>query len=312
MTLVFQVIAAFVLDLILGDPRPYPHPVKIISQIARTGESFTRWLFRNQKLAGIITTLSVIIISYFGIFFIIDLLGKLHPFAGIASSIFFIYSTLSIRSLFDESLPVFKFLKEENLPEARKSLSNIVGRDTENLDEEGIVRATVETVAESTVDGIISPLFYAVIGGAPMAMAYKAANTMDSLFGYKNEKYIEFGWGSARLDDLANWLPARLSVPLMTVAAAVCGLNGSKAWTIANRDGRKHPSPNAGFPEAAMAGALGIQLGGINHYSGIENHKPLLGDSGQKLEIKYIIQSQKLMFISSFLAMLVLLAYGSI
>lgn len=303
MSLTLQVISAFILDLILGDPRPYPHPVKIIAKIALICERFSLKLISNRKMAGIVTTLSVVLISYFSVYFVIYQLNTFHLYAGIAGSIFFIYSSLSIRSLFDESLPVYNFLKETKLPEARKSLSHIVGRDTENLDEEEIVRATVETVAESTVDGVIAPLFFAIIGGAPLAIAFKAISTMDSLFGYKNEKYIEFGWAPARLDDLANWLPARLAMPLMAVGATLCGLNGSRAWAISCRDGNKHPSPNAGIPEAAMAGALGIQLGGISYYSGIENKKPLLGEPLRRTEIPDIPECQKIMLVSACLAL---------
>ncbi len=303
MSLTLQVISAFLLDLILGDPRPYPHPVKIIAKLAIAFEILSRKLISNQKIAGIVTTLSIVLISYVGVYSIIYQLSTLHPFAGIAGSIFFIYSSLSIRSLFDESLPVYKFLKEAKLPEARKSLSNIVGRDTEKLDEGAIVRATVETVAESTVDGVISPLFFACIGGAPLAIAYKAISTMDSLFGYKNEKYFEFGWAPARLDDFANWLPARLAMPLMAAGASLCGLNGSRAWTISCRDGNKHPSPNAGIPEAAIAGALGIQLGGISFYSGVESRKPLLGEPLRRTEIPDITECHKIMFVSACLAL---------
>lgn len=310
MSLTLQIISAFILDLIFGDPRAYPHPVKIIARTAIAFEFLTLKLFSNQKAAGIITAFLVALISYGCVHFIIYQMGLLHHFAGVAVSVFFIYSSLSIRSLFDESLPVIKFLKEKKMPEARKRLSNIVGRDTKNLDEEGIVRATIETVAESAVDGIISPLFFSVIGGAPLAVAYKAINTMDSLFGHKNEKYIKFGWGPARLDDLANWLPARFSIPLIAAGAALCGLSGSKAWTMACRDGKKHPSPNAGIPEAAMAGALGIQLGGISYYSGVENKKPLLGEPVRKTEISSIAESQKIMFVSACLALALFIGLG--
>lgn len=305
MSLPLQVITAFLLDLIIGDPRSYPHPVKVIAKIALACENFTRGFLKNKKVAGIITTLLVVLASYCFVYFIIALLNHLHPFAGIAGSIFFIYASLSVRNLFEVSLPIQKFLSDTQLPEARKSLSNIVGRDTQNLDEQGILRATVETIAESTVDGIISPLFYAVIGGAPLAISFKAVSTMDSLFGYKNEKYLEFGWAPARLDDLANWIPARISIPFMTLGAVLGGGNGKNAWKIACRDGHKHPSPNSGIPEAAMAGALGIQLGGSSFYSGIENNKPLLGDPINKSETLDITKSHKIMFASSCLALVI-------
>jgi len=311
MSLTFQIFVAFILDMILGDPHGYPHPVKIIAKLATRIESFSRSRIHNQQIAGLLTTSSVVLFCFGSTYLIISLLTMLHPLAGDLGSIFFIYTSLSIRNLFDESRPIFSFLKKEQLSEARKTLANIVGRDTQNLKEEEVVRATVETVAESTVDGIIAPLFYAVLGGAPLVITYKAISTMDSLFGYKNKKYIEFGWASARLDDFANWLPARLAIPIISMSAPLCGLNGRRAWAIAWRDGRKHPSPNAGIPEAAMAGALGIQLGGTSYYSGIENAKPLLGDACQEIESPDIIQSQKLMFASAFLTLAVFLAYGN-
>lgn len=307
MSLTIQIAIAFMADLLLGDPKGYPHPVKIIARLAYGTEKLSRKILSNHKLAGVITTVTVVATSFLIVWMTIQGLALIHPSLGWVASIFFIYTTLSVRSLFDESRPVFQYLREANLSKARESLSRIVGRDTIRLEEDQIVRATVETVAESTVDGIIAPLFFAVLGGAPFAMAYKAINTLDSLFGYKNETYRDFGWAPARLDDFANWLPARLSLPIISVGAILCGLNGRKAWFIARRDGRKHPSPNSGIPEAAMAGALGVQLGGISYYSGIENIKPLIGDADQKLQFPDIVQSQKLMFASAFLALIVFL-----
>ena len=178
----------------------------------------------------------------------------------------------------------------------------IVGRDTENLDNKNIVRATVETVAESTVDGIIAPLFFAVLGGAPGVIAYKAVNTMDSLFGYKNDKYFYFGWASARLDDLANWVPARISIPIIATGAMITGLNGKNAMAVGLRDGSNHPSPNSGYSEATMAGALEVRLGGNNYYSGKLNIKPYIGDDLRKLEFSDIEKSHKLMFSSASIA----------
>ncbi len=311
MSLTIQIAIAFIADLLLGDPKGYPHPVKIIARLAYGTEKLSRRILSNQKLAGIITTIIVLVTSFLMVWLMILGFSYIHPSLGLVASIFFIYTTLSVRSLFDESRPIFQHLRKNNINKARESLSRIVGRDTTHLEEDQIVRATVETVAESTVDGIIAPLFFAVLGGAPLAIAYKAINTMDSLFGYKNETYRDFGWAPARFDDLANWLPARLSMPIIALGAILSGLNGKKAWAIARRDGRKHPSPNSGIPEAAMAGALGVQLGGISYYSGIENKKPLLGDPDQKLQFPNIVQSQKLMFVSAFLALVVFLIYDN-
>jgi len=303
MSLSIQIVIAFITDLLLGDPKGYPHPVKIIARLAYGTESLSRKILSNHKLAGIITTITIVSTSFSLVWLIIKGMAYIHPSLGWFASIYFIYTTLSIRSLFDESRPVFQFLKETNIIKARESLSRIVGRDTANLKENEIVRATVETVAESTVDGIISPLLFAVLGGAPLAVAYKAINTMDSLFGYKNETYRDFGWAPARLDDLANWVPARLALPVISIGAFFCGLSGRKSLAIALRDGSKHPSPNSGLPEAAMAGALGIRLGGASFYSGQLNEKPFIGDNLRELELSDITQSQKIMFTASFLGL---------
>ena len=303
MSLAIQIAIAFIADLILGDPKDYPHPVKMIARLAFGVEKVSRNFFSNLKFAGIVTTVSVVTSSFFVVWLVIQGLNQLHPWLGLTASIFFIYTTLSIRSLFDESRPVLKYLKETNIIKARESLSKIVGRDTANLKQNEIVRATVETVAESTVDGIIAPLFFAALGGAPLAIAYKAINTMDSLFGYKNEKFRDFGWAPARLDDLANWIPARLALPVIATGAFFCGLSARKSLAIAMRDGSKHPSPNSGLPEAAMAGALGVCLGGASVYSGEIIEKPFIGDNIRELELSDISHSHKLMFITSILGL---------
>jgi adenosylcobinamide-phosphate synthase len=303
MSLTYQIAIAFIADLLIGDPKGFPHPVKIIARLACGVEAFSRKTFSSLRLAGIITTITVVAASFVSVWLIVRGLDQIHPWLGWVASGFFIYTTLSVRSLFDESRPVLQFLKEPNLFKARESLSNIVGRDTTNLEKGEIVRATVETVAESTVDGIIAPLFFAVLGGAPLAVAFKAINTMDSLFGYKNDTYRDFGWASARLDDLANWFPARLALPVIAVSAALCGLSGRNSLAMAIRDGSKHPSPNSGLPEAAMAGALGVRLGGTSFYSGKINVKPFIGDNLRELELSDISQSHKIMFATSLLAL---------
>jgi adenosylcobinamide-phosphate synthase len=308
MSLSLQITIAFAADLLIGDPKNYPHPVNIIAHLAYRVESFSRNTFSNLKLSGILTTITVVSLSYSVIWLVIRGFSNIHPWLGGAVSVYFIYASLSVRSLFDESRPVLNYLKETNLIKAREILSNIVGRDTGNLEKKEIVRATVETVAESTVDGIIAPLFFALIGGAPLAIAYKAINTMDSLFGYKNDSYRDFGWASARLDDLANWFPARLALPIIAVSACLCGLSGKNSLSMAMRDGNKHPSPNSGFPEAAVAGALGVRLGGTSLYSGKINVKPYIGDDLRELELSDITQCHKIMFLSSLLSLLVVIS----
>jgi adenosylcobinamide-phosphate synthase len=312
MSLTTQIAIAFILDLLIGDPKGYPHPVRIIAQSALSLEIFFRKTFSNHKFSGILTTLTVVTASFLTVWLLVQSMSLIHPSLGWAVSVFFIYTSLSIRSLYDESRPVRQSLKEANLVKARERLSNIVGRDTHHLQQNEIVRATVETVAESTVDGIIAPLFFAALGGAPLAIAYKSINTMDSLFGYKNATYLDFGWASARLDDLANWLPARLSLPVIAVGAMLCGQSGKNSLAIALRDGCKHPSPNSGFPEAAMAGALGVRLGGASSYNGEINIKPFIGDNARELEISDIDRSHKIMFSASLLALAVVVIIGKI
>ncbi|MCX5710967.1 MAG: adenosylcobinamide-phosphate synthase CbiB [Candidatus Omnitrophica bacterium] len=216
-----------------------------------------------------------------------------------AISIIIIFTSLSVKDLGVESLLVFSALKEGNLNKARASLSKIVGRDTAKLDEKEIIRATVETVAEGIVDGIISPLFYAFLGGASLAMAYKAINTLDSMVGYKNKQYINFGWAAAKIDDIANYIPARLSVIFLLLTSWLSGYSPVKAWNIIIRDGRKNPSPNSGLPEAAIAGALGIRLGGLNYYDSTAVQKPHIGEGINALDKSHIKEAIKIAYITS-------------
>jgi adenosylcobinamide-phosphate synthase len=199
---------------------------------------------------------------------------------------------------------VYRALEKEDVDSARKNLSLIVGRDTHSLDKQDIIRATIETVSENTVDGIISPLFYAFIGGAPLALAYKAVNTLDSMVGYKNERYKDFGWASAKIDDWANFIPARLSIMFLPVACWLAGKNGLNSWKLVWRDGKKNPSPNSGIPQAAVAGALGIQLGGMNFYNSIPSPKLLIGDRLNSLKIGHIKESIKVSYICSVLVLI--------
>lgn len=221
-----------------------------------------------------------------------------------AFSSFFIFTTLSTKNLGEEAFLVYHALEEDNLKLARERVSQIVGRDTKDLSRDEIVRATIETVAENTVDGIVSPLFYAVLGGAPLAMVYKAVNTLDSMVGYKNEKYHQFGWFSAKMDDLANYIPARLSVLLIPIASLLVRQRSLMALRIIFRDGKKSPSPNAGIPEAGFAGALGIQLGGVNIYQEIKEYRPILGEKLKRKSPKDILQAIRLSYAVSMLMFL--------
>jgi len=306
-----EIITAYFLDLIVGDPYWLPHPVRIIGKVI---EYLARVLRKNnqnqraEKIKGIFLTVITVGLSYYIIYFLIYIAGIISPGIKFAFSSFFIFTALSTKNLGEEAFSVYRALKENNLELARERVSRIVGRDTRDLDENGIVRATVETVAENTVDGIISPLFYAVLGGAPLAMAYKAVNTLDSMVGYKNEKYLYFGWFSAKLDDLANYLPARISVILIPVASLMLRQRGLAALRAIFRDGKKSPSPNAGIPEAGFAGALGIQLGGVNFYQGVEEYRPVLGEKLKRKSSKDILQAIRLSYTVSTLMLLSSLA----
>ncbi len=312
----YQIISAYVLDIILGDPHWFPHPVKFIGRMIEWAENKLRQCKWNLKFTGVILALSIITFTFIITYFVIYVCGLAHFLLGIAVNCFFIYTSLSINSLSKESRKVYYLLKAKRLPEARESLSMIVGRDTKDLNESEIVRATIETVAENTVDGILAPLFYACIGGAPLALAYKAINTLDSMIGYKNEKYKELGWFSAKLDDAANWIPARLSVIFIPIAAFILRMSLKQSIKSIIKDSNKSPSPNAGIPEAGFAGALGIQLGGTNYYGGIAHERPVIG-IGNRTKVKEdILKSINLMRIASLLlvifAAILLISFKSV
>lgn len=298
-----EIVLAYLLDLWIGDPKNFPHPVRWIGQAAGIMEVRARRFFLNPFIAGCVTTVLLLFITIGGAWFLLWILGRMHPFLEVCGSIYLMYACFSVRSLYDESKPVADYLHKGKINEARISLSHIVGRDTESLDERGIMRATVETVAENTIDGIVAPLFYACLGGAPLALGYKCINTLDSIFGYRNETYEWFGKFPARLDDVANWIPARIGGALMVLASWLCRYRGLNAWRIMLRDGGKHSSPNAGIPEAAMAGALGLQLGGSSNYQGISVNKPYIGDFHKNIEIDDISRSHCVMFAASFLSL---------
>jgi len=218
---------------------------------------------------------------------------------------FVIYTTLATKCLKDEAIKVYNVLKTGDLEKSRIQLSYIVGRDTTELSEKEIIRATVETVAENTVDGIISPMFYAFVGGAPLAMAYKAINTLDSTVGYKNDKYLNLGFASAKLDDIVNYVPCRLSVLIMPIASMILGYNAKNSFRIGIRDRKNHKSPNCALSEGAVAGALGIQLGGTNVYFGKEVYKPTIGDNMTNINVENIVDTNRIMYMSSLVSLLI-------
>jgi len=282
-----ELILAFILDLAIGDPRWLPHPVRIIGRAIMYVENLLRALFhgRGERTAGILLVILTVIPSALIAFFILMLLRQATAgFLLIISKAVLIYligTTIALQELISSAKQVIDSVEAGMLDDARRHLSMIVGRDTTDLSEEGILRATIETLAENLSDGVIAPLFYLAIGGLPLAMAYKAINTLDSMIGYKNEKYIRFGWAAARLDDIANYIPARLSGLLIVISSFIIQRSFSAARHAMNimlRDGTNHTSPNSGVPEAAMAGALGVRLGGPSTYGGVIVAKPYIGN----------------------------------
>lgn len=288
MRLEYQILFAVVLDLALGDPRRLPHPVRWIGRFAASLEVPLRRRFRNPRTAGSVEFLVVVLSTLLATHVLLRCARLLHPPAADAVSVLLIYFSIAARDLIGHGERVRRALEAGDLPGAREKAGMIVGRDTERLDEAGVVRATVESVAENIVDGITAPLFFAVLFGPLGAIGYRAVNTLDSLFGYRNERYIDFGRTSARMDDAANFLPARVTGLLVPAAALLSGMRGSDAFRIFLRDRRNHPSPNAGHAEAAVAGALGVQLGGESSYGGRPSRKPLLGDPFDVLDRRHI------------------------
>lgn len=301
MTFAQQLLAALLLDLLIGDPERLGHPVRWIGRLAVWLESPCRRLIRSPKAAGILAVCLVVGSTGATAWLLIRLAGLLHPLAADAVGVWLIYTSVAARDLVRQSMAIWRALSNGYLIKARRCTARIVGRDTESLDEAGLVRAAVECVAESTVDGVTAPLFFALLGGPVGAITYRAINTLDSTFGYKSDRYLYFGWASARLDDLANWLPARLTAPLLVVAAALTGHSPLRTWRILRRDGRKHESPNAGLAEATMAGALGISLGGVKYYGGEPLQTPVLGEAVYPPRASHIPSANVLMLLAMLL-----------
>jgi adenosylcobinamide-phosphate synthase len=293
----------FLFDQLLSDSPNWPHPVRWIGRLIPFLERPLR-RFGGERIGGLVLLGAVTAIVACGTWAVLSLAGRWHPWAQVAVASVLIYYGLAARSLARETAAVLKPCEKGDLAEARKRLSGIVGRDTGALGSEEINRACVETVAENTTDGVVAPLFYAVLAGPVGLWVYKAINTLDSMVGYRNPLYARFGWASARMDDLANYLPARLTYVLLGSAALLSGRHGRQALRIGWRDGRKHPSPNSGWPEAAMAGALDVQLGGASAYGGVLSQKPRLGNPGQPLTIDTVRQAIRLMLWTSWLAFL--------
>lgn len=290
---------ACVMDFILGDPRFLPHPVRWMGRAIERAEPEFRKLGCSLRTSGLLFAVSLIGTVFISAWAVLRVADEIHPAAGFLIRVIFLYYCISIRGLETAAMDVHRGLAASDIKGARRALSMIVGRETARLDEEGIVRAAVETVAENFVDGIASPLFFAAIGGPPLAMAYKMANTLDSIIGYRNDMYVDFGRASAWIDDALNYIPARLSVPVIALAAFLLAGRGAPAFVTGVREGRRHASPNSGYPEAAFAGALTVKLGGPNRYHGKTVTKPYIGTRFPGPRLRNIKQASDLMLLSS-------------
>ena len=302
---IYAITLAFLLDLLIGDPPKWPHPVKWMGMlIGRLDTKLNTGL--HKKRNGIIMLLMVVLLVLVLTTGITYLAYQLHFIVGILVEAILISTTIAQKSLRGAGMEVYGPLVEGKMDEARLKLSYIVGRDTEKLDESEIVRGTIETVAENTSDGITAPLFWAFIGGASLAMVYRVINTCDSMVGYKNEKYSDFGWASAKLDDVVNWIPSRITGFLMVLAYPSRYHTWKKRWSILFADAKRHPSPNSGWTEAAVASLLGVQLGGRNVYKGVISHRAEMGEKLVPLRAVHIRKTIKIMHLASFLFLMLI------
>ena len=316
--IILACVTGFLLDCIFGDPAWMYHPIRVIGKLISVLEKGLRKLLcsripaseqekknRREVLAGGILWILTVSLSFLVPAVLLFAAGKVHPAVRFLLETFWCYQIFAARCLVGESRKVYQKLKEDDLPGARRAVSMIVGRDTENLTAEGVTKAAVETVAENTSDGVTAPLLFLLIGGAPLGFLYKAVNTMDSMLGYKNEKYLHFGRIPAKMDDVFNYIPARLTAWFMVAAAFLTGMDGKNAWKIYLRDKRKHASPNSAQSEAVCAGALDVQLAGDAVYFGKVYKKDYIGDAIRKIEPEDILRAGRLMYTTTILMMAV-------
>lgn len=298
------------MDLMFGDPYWLPHPIRYIGKAIEVVEKFLRRendSEKMQRIKGVIELLVISLGTYAFYFGLKKVTYGVNFWLGVGVESLVIYQILAIKCLKDETMRVYNALESNDLPSARKWISYLVTRNTKEMDEEEIVKAAVETISENIVDGITSPLFFIAIGGAPLGMFYKAVNTLDSMVGYKNDRYLFFGWASARMDDVLNYLPARLTGLIIVGASYLFGYDGRNAWHILKRDKKNHSSPNSPYSEAPVAGALRIQLGGRATYFGVTKDKPTMGDAIVPIHRKHIKATNKLMVETSVVTVTILL-----
>ena len=302
---ILVIATAYLLDLIIGDPQWNWHPVRLIGRFIGGLERRLNAGDINKNFSGTILLVFVVSITVFSVLGILKLAAFIHPTLHFATSVILIYFSLSIKSLAAEAYKVYDALKNKDIREARNNLSMIVGRDTDKLEEPEIIRATVETVAESATDGIVAPLFFAFLGGPVLAWAYKAINTLDSMVGHRNKRFIEFGRASAKLDGLLNFIPAKMTCIFISASSWFYGKNwsGSVKWWL--RFFFKGQQDNSTAAEAAMAGALDVRLGGLNLYNSVPVSKELIGDGTCALEMKHIRESVRIVYLCSFLFLLI-------
>lgn len=306
------VLCGFLLDCLFGDPEKVPHPVVWMGKAIARLEKWLRRRFPQtpggEGAGGIVLAVTLPVGTLFLSGGLCLLSLRIHPLFGLALQILWCWQALAMRCLTKESRNVYRRLKTEGLEAGRKAVARIVGRDTSGLSEEGVVKAAVETVAENFCDGVLAPLFYMLLGGAPLALAYKAINTMDSMVGYKNDRYLYFGRAAAKMDDIANYLPARIAALLWILASPLSGGDMKNAWRIWRRDKRNHASPNSAQTESACAGSLGIQLAGPASYFGKPVEKPYIGDAVRPIEPEDILRANRIMAAAGVLGLVIGLA----
>jgi adenosylcobinamide-phosphate synthase len=307
-----DVVLAVILDFIIGDPAWFPHPIVYIGKLIKLLENTFRRYFKSKTSLNVAGGLIVLIvcISCFGVPFIILKLTEKITWLHHIISILLIWTTLAAKSLHNEGKKVYYSLKNNDIEDAKLKLSYIVGRETKDLNEREIIRADVETIAENTSDGVIAPLLFAIIFGVPFAMLYKGVNTMDSMLGYMNEKYRYIGFFPAKVDDAFNYIPARITGIVMCITSPIVGGKIIQSFKIMLRDRRNHKSPNCGYPEAAAAGAMQIQIGGTNTYFGERVSKPTIGDNTKNLNLEHINDAIKLMYGTEILIVMIYICFS--